>query len=100
MTTHTHYLCNHIDIDFICSFPYRKECNYFQIALLTELVIALIQSDARTLYNWTNHNYYSVVASSARLATPTVAAKRVEMDESFFSDSILEFINDEEDEEF
>jgi len=25
---------NHILIDFICSFPYRKECNYFQIALL------------------------------------------------------------------
>jgi len=50
------------------------------------------------LFKWTNHNN-SVVTTSAHLATPTVAAKRVEMDKSFFSDSILEFINDEEDEE-
>ena len=40
-----------------------------------------------------------VVATSVCLATPTVAVKRVEMDKSFFSDSILEFINDEEDKE-
>ena len=72
----------------------------FPNCTLTGLVIALlfIQSDARTLFKWTNHNN-SVVATSARLATPTVAAKRVEMDESFFNDSILELINDEEDEE-
>ena len=27
-------MSNHILSDFMCSFPYRKECNYFQIALL------------------------------------------------------------------
>ena len=36
------YLVNHILIDFICSFPYKKECNYFQIALL------FVQSEACT----------------------------------------------------
>jgi len=70
----------------------------FPNCTLTELVIAFIQSDACTLFKWTNHNN-SVVATSARLATPTVAVKRVEMDKSFFSDSILELINDKEDEE-
>ena len=44
-------LPNHILIDYICSFPYRKECNYFQIALLlSQYVIALlfIQSEVHT----------------------------------------------------
>ena len=48
-------------------------------------------------FKWTNND--SVEATSVHLATPTVSAKRVEMDESSFSDSILEFINDEKDEE-
>ena len=39
---------NHISllIDFICSFPYRKGCNYFQTALL------FTQSEARTFQIW------------------------------------------------
>ena len=40
---------NHILIDFIYSFPYRKVCNYFQIAHLFSVIAHLFnQSEART----------------------------------------------------
>ena len=42
------YTINHILIDFIYGFPYRKVCNYFQIAHLFSVIAHLFnQSEAR-----------------------------------------------------
>ena len=49
---------NHILIDFICSFPYRKGCNYFQILLHSYCVsncTLIHQIRSAHVSNLTNH---------------------------------------------